>query len=164
MAQRIQRFPDGFTSLVQIYGGQTPALIEDNVRPVLEMLPFYVARQMEQVEATGPLTTAGTFLDLTVPSGEYWYVQAITGILASTAAQTPVFFCGYRVPQAGSTLQTARHDSQIAMAAGETRRCGGFLPYTLILAPGSIIRFQLERTLTAAQTTFIVASIARLTV
>ena len=70
----INEIPEGFLDLIKAkVGGRPPTVLSDNVAPVIDMSPFYLARNLS-VETYSQLTTVNSFESIQVPPGEVWFL------------------------------------------------------------------------------------------
>lgn len=161
MPSDIQTFPQGLTSLLRIYGGETPRQLLDEVRAAVDMAPFYVARNFEQVTAAGNLTNGGDFLSIDVPDREYWWVRNVSGVSICLAADNVRHFVGYRIAPVGNTQVLGHYDERNPLGAGDYRS-HWTATYPFVLGPGGQLRFQLVRDFAAARSCSLDCDIVRL--
>lgn len=146
---RIQRYPDGLLQLLQLRtSGIPPQVLQGDVRPVIDMLPWYLSGLEASVTGTGiAMAAAGVSgVSLTVPQDEFWVPRVMTMRLVATQVNT-VCLVGWRLvrgsvnaylpgPQVGGfggvTLSTISAAQEFSWQP----------PSVLVLRPGD--RFEVE--------------------
>lgn len=136
----IQRFPGALLALLTIKASETPVSLEETVGASLEMLPFYVADRLESVsnKLVGT-TTVGAFVQVPVPTGEYWLLWNVTAIVDNISAPASIkALCGYNTPD-GVGITLGSMTAPVVSVAGEQFHVPGMAPQGLLLRPGSFV-------------------------
>lgn len=76
MARQVQTFLDGLTQLLQLKG-QEPLFFPQELRGVVEALPFAALANRQAITQSVVLTGSGTLNQLIVPADEVWLVESI---------------------------------------------------------------------------------------
>jgi hypothetical protein len=140
----IQRVPRGLSNLLSIFGGETPQKLQAEVQGALDLLQFYGLTQLQTISANNAALAENTGLIVT-PSARQWCVLfAGQATFVKTATMTALWGELYVNRSAGSFMPIA------AAALGPfgatetgTVGVGGFLPYPLLLPPGSSVLAQM---------------------
>lgn len=162
----IQRDARGILRFLDIVGQtERPRLLEDAVRGVVDMIPFYGANQLETRRLTGNVQNPGDTVALAVPANEAWYMVAgqfgVAGALVGESVA-----CSYRitVPAAVGTapvpIRVASFALRTAAAAAAVELLDGVLfPQPFIMLPGWQIDVNVDDSTLAAARTGAIAAI-----
>lgn len=167
MSSLIQRVPQGFLDALGIKStGTNPNQLSEDVRPVVNLIDFYLASRYETVIASGNITNNGDIISLDVPAGEAWAMQTLSGRVSYTAGtDLASFHLGYRRAAAGSTISVRSSGvSLAAIATAQDVLIGHFFPQLLILPPGSRIVLQNNIAIGGARAAVLICDIARLSI
>jgi len=129
----INRVPVGLLSLLGIRaGGQNPAVLEDQVRPVIDLTALYLASFIERNVDSNNVTVVGAFAsNLIVPQGEAWYVHRYTIITSAAlgAGQAFQIAPAYAFSFAGATRMLQLGPASNLGAVGDSVSAGalGFI-------------------------------------
>lgn len=151
----INRLPFGFQSLLDSKTlGKNPGLLNQEVRPVLDMERFFKPPLLRRAQATGTWNAVGSSAQVSVPSNELWEIWSVeAGALNNFAAgASGRININLQLPDpenaAGLIVGRIAHfPAPTILNAGSTAvRWGGEYqpPFKFILPPGSVIQASLE--------------------
>jgi hypothetical protein len=143
MTSQIQQQPVGLLPALGIQAsGTNPRFLMDEVRPTLDLMPFYGARALQgffQSDAAigpGPNFT----IDLPVPAGQVWRLLAANAVLiVGAAAESAKISVGVFAAN-NAMVRIGNSGPQVAVNAAATLVCAAVLPEPLILMPGTRIQ------------------------
>jgi hypothetical protein len=145
---RIQTLALGFLSHLGIKSqGRNPVELEDNVRAIVDMEPYYYATRT-QVETTGGAAGTGAIGDAdvqTVPQGEVWVLFGVGMQIIAGGAIGPIrhsFFV--RMNTAQNSFPLGMTPPVTLAGAGERFDWGFLLPKPIVLPAGSTITQLIE--------------------
>lgn len=137
--------------------GANPNGFEESIRGSVDVLDFYLQpNRSQQTVATAGLTVPAAFGDLAPAPGEIWRVKGISIVLARNVADvalTPLL--GVQLIRGTAAIGGIRVVGASFPAADATallQAIGFWLPRTILLSPGDILRGFLQSTLTVAAT------------
>lgn len=138
----IQRSPSGLLGLFDIKAlGQNPGWFEEAVQPVVDVTPWYLARQL-QSEGNLTATTAaavGDFVERTVPDGQAWYMVSGSCNFGPVVAGERVKL-SFRVKTVDAGFERI-FTSELMTAIAAAQLSAGFaFPQPLVLLPGCAIQ------------------------
>ena len=137
----IQRFPAALLPMLSIKASETPPLLDEVLSPSLDMLAAYVADRMEiQTNSVAGVTAVGNPCIITVPSGEYWYVQNVSLSAANITLGSNVQMALSIADTANVTTYLNAHDAQHVSIAGQQFYLGWDCSLPLLLRPGMKIQ------------------------
>jgi hypothetical protein len=133
MTFKIQRVARGLGNLLNTFGGQTPAELEDKVRSCIDTLQFYGLQQYQRrTDTNGTLAEAG-LLTITVPANEHWILFDVGATIAMPAAITELQY-SIHIGAAGQTVPIFQE--RYTVSAANAFFAGGLmLPYPRVLLP-----------------------------
>lgn len=95
MAENLNRVALGLNGLLQIKSGSgSPKRIGDDVAPTMEMLPFYAASDVSNMQAVGVAAAVGANVTLEIPSDETWYVHTVSGQFSNAGGANRTYALG----------------------------------------------------------------------
>lgn len=150
MPQSIQRFPAGLLDLLGIQSlGQTPNILADEVRPVIEYLSLYFADRLTTLQTSvAGVQFSGDSATLTVPANELWLVKEVSGEIGGFSANGALAQCriAFRNDSSGVALPITLAESQFKTGnVGEFAPVGVHFPDLRLFLPGNQISCQLTR-------------------
>ena len=143
---KVNQLAQGFLDLLDAKtGGKNPADFLDNVRPTIDMVPFYGLASMDSESvSSATVTGAGDQLQLEVPANQFWLVYAAgVQILIATLGSETQLTLRTITPSTSSGnigVPIARTEPQTTVVAGQVVRTGVAFGAPLLLRPGQ--RFQ----------------------
>lgn len=145
--------------------GQNPQVMRDSVQPVADSLPYYLLPwAAHSFESLPNITARFDGVLTTVPDGELWAVEAISGTAAIPAAMVAAdgvgVYIGFRrtpAPSNSSVDIAANYTTYNAPTAGVSVKACCQLPRLLLLGPGGGIFSRLATTVAAPGVTMSVS-------
>ncbi len=128
---RIQRTPRGLSNLLGLFGADTPELMANEIRAIVDATQFYGIQQQQGQNAANAAAASGTPVVLTAPATQYWVVFNLAAVVLEQAAMT---YCDLTLSMNGQTTQRAGRDA--GFTAGRELWATLFLPYPFLLLPG----------------------------
>jgi hypothetical protein len=141
---KIQRVPRGLNDLLSISGGNTPVDLQNEVRPVIDLLQFYGLNQITTLAQTQAALAEGGVVEIVVPSNQYWLLYAAHTSIVKTATMTALSAS----IQIGATPNFGVYDTRAlgpfgATETGTARSCYP-CPVPKLLLPGWSVRCGLD--------------------
>lgn len=90
MANEVQRYPFGLLDVLGIKGGKTPQSLSDAYVPVLQSGRFLARQNVTTTQTNNAAAAQGAGLDVTVPSGEVWFLTEAQVVCVEQVAMTVV--------------------------------------------------------------------------
>jgi len=122
VASPISRRPSGLLDLLLTQQqGKNPALLEDDVQPIIDLGPFYEAERLETINASNAVTATGVQAStIDVPAGEYWKLLCLS-IYADFGAGNQDILPFIRIRNLGSIVHvlTPRFQSSSAFTLAQ---------------------------------------------
>ena len=163
MSGDIQSFPSGLLSLLGIQSGdgRGPSFLPEQLIPVMELIPYYVAGKRETVASSGvALNTVGSGASVIVPATEWWLLESISSSLVAGAAAQLMDQCiGYQLVSGGALNVLAASIPKTSAAINEQSRVGVLLANRVLLPPGGAIVLQLTSNVAAGTVTGTVSGV-----
>lgn len=138
--------------------GRNPSMLEDGVRPSLELFSAYAASLQTLIKgATPALVSAGSLSIVSVPAGVCWRLRQMEGrVVLAAAATAPdgvAFTLGYGLVSDLSTWIAVESGRFEVPVAGLTAQAGFVISHEfaqpVFLPPGGMLIIQLDADLAA---------------
>lgn len=162
MANRIQRVPNGYLSLLGMVGsGETPKVTPDFLQPTIDIEPYFSADRVETlIDSTTGASVVADNASLVVPNGEIWRMVAMGGratySLVGGIANIQLL---YATPSGPTVIPLTVGKRQVAVAATDVCDIGFVFPMPLILVAGSELRLRLNEPVTTGTVNLTVSAI-----
>jgi hypothetical protein len=150
--------------------GQNPTLFGEAVQPTYDVAQHYLFKHARFVqESAAAITARGDGVLTTVPAGEYWLVEAVSGTMVIVTGGVCPDGVGIRIgfrrtpaPTGVSTTWASNFRAVNAPAAAIDVIAAHTLPRAFLLGPGSGIFARLDTNLTTGCTAVIQVAYYRL--
>jgi len=158
MPSPIQRIPPGLLDFLDARGtGRNPSEIEDAVRGVVDLTPFYQSLDLTSatVSASG-VNAVGSAAVIGVPAGEVWTIQALALHLSAVTGPPGRIVLGMQIRTGTGQNLVPIGDTQLIATPALTTRWNYGVPLArgLVLGPGFTMEAVLLETLSAGTVTF----------
>lgn len=139
----IQRIPLGLQNVLNLFGGNTPQRLSEQVFGTLDLLQSYGLSQRTPLSVTNGALAPATAQDLVLTPNSSWGVLfSIGASIPSAAALTQVAF-GFSLQRGATGIFSPLYVDRspyAAYPAAQVVRSAFFLPYPLLLPPSTTLR------------------------
>jgi hypothetical protein len=141
----IRRAARGLQNVLNIYGGQTPGALLEEVRPTLDLLQLYGLNQIQVRQANNVALAEGGQVALVVPDSETWVLFGLVAVVVKTGTQTALRVnVGIWDPQLFNHPLKSESMEPFGATETGTSYMAHHCPYPMIVLPKWSLRMQLD--------------------